>query len=155
MHILKRTLHYCQIRDISNRLLECPQNVPKNVAKSPTSKVGHVGDIRRFYAWFVRDGICPNLVFCNFFFFLIFLSSNRNQTSSIQKNLFWIQDKAKWVVFHGKVSPHFSARDQCSSWWSIWEMWSWNVNCHSPCCQRPALQKIIRSFLGNDTVRRN
>ena len=54
--------HYCQIRDISNRHSRLSPPGPQKVGPSPTSKLGHTGDIRTFDALFGRDGFPPFLV---------------------------------------------------------------------------------------------
>ena len=68
-------------------ILECPQNVPKNWGKSPTSKLGHGEDIRTFESLFVRaaaDGIIPR--FLGFIISIIFCF----QSLSIKQVLYQI-----------------------------------------------------------------
>ena len=59
-------------------ILERPQNVPKNHVESPTSKLGHTGDIRTFDVLFVRGAstalISPTFSVFSFFAFYQFQS---------------------------------------------------------------------------------
>ena len=110
--------HYCQIRDISNRLLERPQNVPKITVESPTSKVGHVGDIRTFCAWFVRDGIRQFSNFHIFIFFLIFFWSILKQISLESKH-FILKSRQQTRNLPWKTLQHFSVRVQTTTWWRM------------------------------------
>ena len=87
MHVLTTV----KFGTFSTDVLERPQNVPKNRANFPTTKLGHGEDIRTFEALFFRDGIHPFLVF-KFFTFLSPITFN--QASQII-NFFYLENFPK------------------------------------------------------------
>ena len=66
----------------------CPQNVPKNLVPSPTSRRRHSGDIRTFYSMVVRDGDFYFFTILHFSFFLFLVIA---QQSFAKMFFIWLQ----------------------------------------------------------------
>ena len=64
-----------RIFDLHSR---CPQNVPKNLVPSPTSRRRHSGDIRTFYSMVVRDGDFYFFTILHFSFFLFLVIAQQS-----------------------------------------------------------------------------